>query len=96
MLGGFFKGGAPSEKTRQNFADRVVLVNSLEPSTSGLSDEALKEKTSDLKRRVSSGESLDDILPVRPHICNKEHESTVLGARTSTPHQSTKFLPDVH
>ena len=64
MLGGIFKGGAPSEKTRQTFADRVTLVNSLEPSTSGLSDEALKEKTSELKRRVNSGESLDDILPV--------------------------------
>ncbi|RMF97463.1 MAG: preprotein translocase subunit SecA, partial [Candidatus Schekmanbacteria bacterium] len=38
-------------------------INKLEPSISRLSDNALKAKTDEFKKRLSSGETLDDILP---------------------------------
>ena len=41
----------------------VDQINSIEPAISALSDEQLKNKTSEFKSRLSDGETLDDILP---------------------------------
>ncbi len=41
-------------------ADRI---NSLEPGTKALSDEALRAKTDEFRKRLAGGETLDDLLP---------------------------------
>ncbi|MGM0628929.1 MAG: preprotein translocase subunit SecA [Patescibacteria group bacterium] len=41
----------------------VEKINSLEESVSSLSDDQLKSKTEEFKKRITEGESLDDILP---------------------------------
>ncbi len=41
----------------------VQKINALEPSISPLSDEELKNKTVEFRRRLSEGETLDDLLP---------------------------------
>ena len=41
----------------------VDQVNAFEPSISSLSDEALRAKTDEFKSRLSSGSTLDDLLP---------------------------------
>ncbi|MFA5777724.1 MAG: preprotein translocase subunit SecA [Parcubacteria group bacterium] len=41
----------------------VDAVNSFEPAISKLSDEELKSKTGDLRKRFESGETLDNLLP---------------------------------
>ena len=41
----------------------VDEVNSFEPSIAPLSDEALRAKTDEFKKRLAAGETLDDILP---------------------------------
>lgn len=59
-----FKGGDPAESTRQQYASTVTLINQLEPQISALSDSELRERTSILRQRALSGESLDSLLPV--------------------------------
>ncbi len=41
----------------------VERINSLEPEISALSDEELKNKTLEFRRRIKEGETLDDLLP---------------------------------
>lgn len=41
----------------------VEQINALEPEIKELSDEELRGKTSEFKRRLSDGEALDDLLP---------------------------------
>lgn len=41
----------------------VDTINSLEPDISALSDDALKAKTPEFRKRIENGESLDDLLP---------------------------------
>jgi preprotein translocase subunit SecA len=43
--------------------DYAGLVNTFEPEIEELTDAGLKEKTDELRRRVSDGEALDDMLP---------------------------------
>src|SRR3989344_7911468 len=47
-------------KSLQPIVDRI---NSLEKDLEKLSDAQLKEKTAEFKKRLSDGESLDDLLP---------------------------------
>jgi len=57
------KFGDSPEKTAKRLAPIVQQVNSLEPAMRALSDEGLREKTNELRRRVQAGESLDYLLP---------------------------------
>ena len=41
----------------------VEKINSLEPEISALSDEQLRAKTDEFKKRLSQGETLDELLP---------------------------------
>ncbi|MDD5098746.1 MAG: preprotein translocase subunit SecA [Candidatus Colwellbacteria bacterium] len=52
--------GNPQEKKSKAILERI---NALESSLIDLKDDELKKKSSDIKDRVSSGESLDDVLP---------------------------------
>ena len=47
-----------------NRISRIVLrINELEKSISSLSDEELRNKTVEFKKRLKEGETLDDVLP---------------------------------
>jgi preprotein translocase subunit SecA len=50
-------------KILRDLAKIVDKVNSFEATTTPLSDDALRAKTSEFKERLSNGETLDDILP---------------------------------
>ena len=55
--------GSPEDKALSSWGPLVEHINSLESSFEKLEDTALKEKTSEFKKRLSNGETLDDILP---------------------------------
>ncbi|CAI6001695.1 unnamed protein product [Closterium sp. NIES-64] len=80
MLGGLFGGGDPAEKTRQQYADRVVEVNKLEPVMQKMTDDQLRAMTVDLKKRIAAGESLDSALPEAFAVV-REAAKRVLGLR---------------
>lgn len=52
-----------SEKEVKSTRPLVEKINDLEPEISALSDEALKEKTAEFKKRLLEKETLDDVLP---------------------------------
>jgi len=55
--------GTESERVLKKIQPLVDKINSLEPQTSRLSDKELKEKTGNFRKRTSSGQTLEDILP---------------------------------
>ncbi len=65
MLGEILKGifGSKNERELKQMAPLVEQINSLESDFQALSDEQLKEKTSEFKERLSNGETLEDLLP---------------------------------
>ena len=65
MFGKVIKGifGSQNERTLKKMAPLVEQINQLEPDFQGLSDEALRMKTDEFKKRLQEGESLDDLLP---------------------------------
>ena len=52
-----------NEKQISKLQPIVDQVNALEDQMKGLSDEGIKEKTEEFKKRVKDGETLDDIMP---------------------------------
>jgi preprotein translocase subunit SecA len=65
MMLGFLKKiiGTKNEREINRLMPVVDQINAIEPKISVLSDEALKGKTAEFKNRLSSGETLDEILP---------------------------------
>src|SRR3990172_8420381 len=61
----FFKKiiGTNNEREINRLMPVVEQINSLESNISVLSDEQLKDRTSEFKSRLSAGETLNDILP---------------------------------
>lgn len=55
--------GNLNEREINKITPIVAIVNDLEKDYEKLSDEELKNKTSEFKKRLSDGSSLDDILP---------------------------------
>ncbi|MDE2090584.1 MAG: preprotein translocase subunit SecA [Gammaproteobacteria bacterium] len=55
--------GSRNERLLNGMQRNVARINSLEPQTQALSDEALRAKTAEFRERHSKGESLDDLLP---------------------------------
>ncbi|KAJ8423754.1 hypothetical protein Cgig2_012609 [Carnegiea gigantea] len=80
LLGSIFKGGDPAESTRQQYASKISLINQLEPQISSLSDSQLTERTSLLRQRALSGETLDSLLPEAFAVV-REASKRVLGLR---------------
>ncbi|MCG8484613.1 MAG: preprotein translocase subunit SecA [Clostridia bacterium] len=54
--------GDLNEKEIKKLSKRVNRIEALEPDIQKLSDEALKDKTIEFRKRLSEGETLDDIL----------------------------------
>ncbi len=73
-----FKTG--SGRSIKAYTARVEKINALEPDFIKLSDEELKAKTADFKKRLSDGESLDDILP-EAFAAVRESSKRTLGQR---------------
>ena len=55
--------GSRNERLLKTYGQSVREINALEPAIAALSDEALRAKTAEFKKRVSDGASLDDVLP---------------------------------
>jgi len=51
-----------NERHLKAYKPLVAKINSLEPQTKKLSDKQLKNKTTELKKRLSDGDKLDDLL----------------------------------
>ena len=55
--------GTQNERELKKIRPVVEAINALEPSVQALSDQALREKTADLRQRVAGGASIEDLLP---------------------------------
>src|SRR6266567_3918200 len=64
MLNWFSKlGGDPSEREIKKLRPYLAQINALEHDYMALSDEALRDKTTEFRGRFLAGEGLDDLLP---------------------------------
>jgi preprotein translocase subunit SecA len=61
FLKNFFKDA--NEKELEKLEPLVEEINALEPETKALSDQELKAKTEEFKKRYKDGETLDELLP---------------------------------
>ncbi|GAF41076.1 export cytoplasm protein SecA ATPase RNA helicase [Agrilactobacillus composti DSM 18527 = JCM 14202] len=79
-MANFLKSWVENDKREVNRMDKIAdKVISYEDEYAQLSDEALKAKTPELKKRVQEdGESLDDVLPEAFATC-REGAKRVLG-----------------
>ena len=55
--------GTHSERELKRIMPLVDKIEELRPSMQELSDEELRAKTNEFKKRLSDGETLDDLLP---------------------------------
>jgi preprotein translocase subunit SecA len=55
--------GSRNDRQLKRMSRVVAKINDLEPDCKALSDEALKAKTDEFRKRQADGESLDDLLP---------------------------------
>ena len=55
--------GTHSERELKRIMPIVARIEELRPSMQALSDEQLRDKTKEYKKRISQGETLDDLLP---------------------------------
>jgi len=82
MFGNIFKKivGTKNERELKRIQPIVDRINSLEPSISALSDNALRQKTAEFRNALSNGKSLEDILPEAFAVV-RETSKRVLGMR---------------
>jgi preprotein translocase subunit SecA len=55
-------GGDPISRQLEQYAEYVKSINALEEELHALPDEALKGKTAEFRKRISQGETMDDLL----------------------------------
>src|SRR3954452_8726125 len=55
--------GTQNEREIKRLRPTVAAITALEPQIQALSDEQLRDKTTEFRRRVADGEALDDLLP---------------------------------
>lgn len=72
--------GTHSERELKLIYPIVDKIEALEPDMEKLSDEQLKEKTNEFKKRLENGETLDDIL-VEAYAVVREASKRVIGLR---------------
>lgn len=72
--------GTYSEKEVKKLQKQADKIEALEEGMRGLSDDELRDKTDEFKRRISEGESLDHILPEAFAVC-REGAWRVLGMK---------------
>ncbi|MFH0857247.1 MAG: preprotein translocase subunit SecA [Candidatus Magasanikbacteria bacterium] len=72
--------GSNNERTLKKFQPIVEKINSFEKDFQALSEEQLKGKTAEFKKRLAEGETMDDILP-EAFATVRESAVRVLGMR---------------
>lgn len=72
--------GTSHEREMKKIQPIVDQINSLEASVKSLTDDQLKAKTEEFKKRFSDGQTVNDILPEAFAVC-REASSRVLGMR---------------
>jgi len=70
--------GTHSERELKRIQGTVDKIESLQPEMKKLTDDELKGKTEEFKKRLESGETLDDILP-EAYATVREAACRVLG-----------------
>jgi preprotein translocase subunit SecA len=73
-------GGDPSERAIKKIRPLVDDINALEPEYQALSDEALRDKTTEFRGRFLAGETLDDLL-VEAFAAVREAARRTIGKR---------------
>jgi len=63
--------GSKNDREIKTIRPIVERINSLESGLTPLSDHALTDKTQEFKKRLGSGETLDDILPEAYAVCRE-------------------------
>ncbi|CAG9046116.1 Protein translocase subunit SecA [Chlamydia abortus] len=86
--------GSSQERTLKKFQKLVDKVNLYDEMLAPLSDEELRNKTAELKKRYQDGESLDDMLPeayaVVKNVCRR---LTGTPVEVSGYHQNWDMVP---
>ncbi|MFN2308150.1 MAG: preprotein translocase subunit SecA [Gammaproteobacteria bacterium] len=72
--------GSRNERQVKRMFKTVAQINALEPEIAGLSDEALRGRTIEFRRRLAEGASLDELLPEAFAVV-REAGKRVLGMR---------------
>jgi len=72
--------GTHNDRELKSLAPIIDKIEELEDEYRGLSDEALRAKTTEFKKRLEDGETLDDILP-EAFAATREASDRVLGMR---------------
>ena len=72
--------GTHSEREVKRVIPIVDKIEGMEPEMEKMSDEALRAKTDEFKKRLSEGETLDDILP-EAYAVVREASKRTLGMR---------------
>src|SRR5688572_7226321 len=72
--------GTQNERELKRLAPRMVEIGALEPEVQALSEEQLRDKTQEFRKRVADGESLDDLL-VEAFAVVREAGKRVLNMR---------------
>ncbi|HUI46973.1 MAG TPA: preprotein translocase subunit SecA [Nitrospirota bacterium] len=82
MIGSLLKKifGTANERELKRIQVYVDRINSFEGEISGLSDDALRAKTGEFRKRLEDGETLDDLLPESFAVV-REASKRVLGMR---------------
>ena len=73
MLGTFVRKifGSKNDREVKRMLKTVAAINQHESTLQSLSDEALLGKRGDFRNRISSGETLNQILPDAFAVCEK-------------------------
>jgi preprotein translocase subunit SecA len=72
--------GSRNDRLLKQYRATVQAINQLEAGLAKLSDDELRQKTEDFKRRVAQGETLDAVLPEAFAVV-REASTRVLGMR---------------
>ncbi len=72
--------GSSNDRRIRQYRSRAAAINALEPELEKLSDEALRARTDELRKELSDGKSLDDIL-VPAFATVREAAKRTLGQR---------------
>ncbi|MCF8197619.1 MAG: preprotein translocase subunit SecA [Sulfuritalea sp.] len=82
MISGFLKKifGSRNDRLIKQYSQTVVRINALEAEVSKLSDEDLRAKTDEFRKRHTEGEDLDALLPEAFAVV-REASQRVLGLR---------------
>lgn len=72
--------GTPNDRKVKTTRPLIAQINALEPEFQSLSDEGLKQKTEEFRKRALEGESLDALLPEAFANC-REAARRALGLR---------------